>query len=95
MFTETFGYSLEFMYFIGVCEILGATGFLIGFWKSQLTFVTSGWSVLLMAGAAFSHLNAGEEFGEAMPSIILLILGIVAFISNRTKIPKKEQNFLG
>jgi uncharacterized membrane protein YphA (DoxX/SURF4 family) len=95
MFTEAFEYSLGFMYLIGVCEILVAFGFLIGFWKSQLTFLASGGAVLFMAGAAVSHFNAGEGIDEAMPSIILLILGIVTIIGKRTKISKKEQSFLG
>ena len=95
MFTEVFGYSLWFMYLTGICEILVAIGFIVGFLKSQFTFHASGWSVLLMAGAAISHINAGERIVEAMPSIILLILGIVVFIGKRTKILKKEQSYLG
>ncbi|MFC0273232.1 DoxX family protein [Metabacillus herbersteinensis] len=94
MFTEAFGYSLWFMYLTGIFEILVAIGFIVGFGKSQFTFHASVWSVLLMAGAAISHINAGEEMVEAMPSIILLILGFVTFIGKRTMISKKEQSNL-
>lgn len=94
MFTEAFGYSVGFMYFIGVCEILGAIGFLIGFWKSQFASLASVWLVLLMTGAAVSHLNAGQGIGDTMPSIVLLILGVVVFIGKRTKTPK-EQSYQG
>lgn len=93
MFTEVLGYSLWFMYLTGIFEILLAIGFLVGFWKSQFTFHTSVWSVLLMAGAAISHINAGEEIVEAMPSIILLILGSVTFIGKRNDIKKRTQLF--
>ncbi|MCI2256471.1 DoxX family protein [Domibacillus sp. PGB-M46] len=95
VFTEAFSYSVEFMYIVGVFEILGAIGLLIGFWKSQFTLLASGGSVLLMAGAVFSHLNAGQSIGVTIPSIILLILGIVIFIGGRTKTLKKEQSYQG
>jgi uncharacterized membrane protein YphA (DoxX/SURF4 family) len=84
VFTETFGYSVEFMYIVGVCEILGAIGLLIGFWNSQFALMASVGAVLLMAGAAFTHLNAGQG-----------ILGIVVFVGERTKTPKKEQSYQG
>jgi putative oxidoreductase len=95
MFTETFSYSVEFMYIVGVFEILGAIGLLIGFWNSQFALLASGGAVLLMAGAAFTHLNAGQGIGDTMPSIVLLILGIIVFVGERTKTPKKEQSYQG
>ncbi len=45
-----------------------------------------------MAGAGFSHFNANEGIEEAMPSIIILFLGIVAFISKRIIISKEHSN---
>ncbi|MEW9501021.1 DoxX family protein [Jeotgalibacillus marinus] len=80
LFTETFDYSKSFMYFVGVCEILGALGLLIGFWKSKIALLASGGLVLLMGGAAYSHFNAGQGFEEAMRSLVLFVLGIVVFI---------------
>lgn len=84
LFTDVFGYSLGFMHFVGVCEILGGVGLLIGFWNPRIALLASGGLVLLMAGAAFSHLHAGQGIGVAMPSLILLVLGVVIFIGKRT-----------
>ena len=80
LFTEAFGYSEAFMYFVGICEILGALGLLIGFWKSKIALLASGGLVLLMGGAAFSHFNAGQGIEEAMASLILFVLSLVVFI---------------
>ncbi|HZH63110.1 MAG TPA: DoxX family protein [Metabacillus sp.] len=95
MFTKTFDYSLWFMYVIGIGEILVGIGLIAGFWKSRLTFSASILSVMLMAGAVISHINAGEKIGEVMPSILLMILGLVTFIGKRLMISKKEQSYLG
>ncbi|MCU6792923.1 MULTISPECIES: DoxX family protein [Paenibacillus] len=89
LFTEAFGYSLGFMYFVGACEVLGAIGLLVGFWKPRIALLVSGGLVLLMAGAVFSHLQAGQGIGTAIPSFILLIIGLVIFIGKRNKSLKK------
>ncbi|MED4267857.1 DoxX family protein [Priestia megaterium] len=77
------GYSLGLMYFVGVCEVLGAIGLLVGFWKSKMGLLASGGLILLMAGAAFTHLKAGQGIGAAMPALIFLILSLVVFIGKR------------
>ncbi|MEK8127126.1 DoxX family protein [Paenibacillus filicis] len=79
----SFGYSLELMYFVGLCEVIGAIGLVVGFWKSRIGLLASGGLALLMAGAVFSHLNAGQGIGAALPAFILLILSVVVFIGKR------------
>ncbi|NGY89461.1 DoxX family protein [Bacillus megaterium] len=39
---EGFGYPLGLMYFVGICEIVGAIGLLVGFWKSRIALLASG-----------------------------------------------------
>ncbi len=78
-----FGYPLGFMYFVGFCEVLGAIGLFVGFWKSRITLLASGGLVLLMAGAVFSHINAGQGIGLMMPALVFLILSLVVFLGKR------------
>lgn len=81
---KSLGLSLGFMYFVGACEVLGAIGLLLGFWKSKLGLLASGGLVLLMAGAAFSHLKAGQGMGAALPAVIFLIFSSFVFVGKRT-----------
>ncbi|MEW9672768.1 DoxX family protein [Ammoniphilus sp. 3BR4] len=74
---KSLGYSLGMMRFVGACEVLGAIGLLLG-------LLASGGLVLLMAGAAFSHLKAGQGIGLAMPAVIFLILSLFVFTGKRT-----------
>ncbi|MDO6851673.1 hypothetical protein COE08_00990 [Priestia megaterium] len=77
------GYPLGLMYFVGICELLGAIGLLVGFWKPKMVLLASGGLTLLMAGAVFSHLKAGQGLGVAMPALVFLILSLVVFIGRR------------
>ncbi|MFB9760517.1 DoxX family protein [Ectobacillus funiculus] len=80
---EGFGYPLGFMYFVGFCEVLGAIGLLIGFWKSRIALLASGGLVLLMAGAVFAHFKAGQGIGLAMPALVFFILSLVVLLGKR------------
>ncbi|XEC96059.1 DoxX family protein [Paenibacillus tarimensis] len=92
MLVQTFtalGYSTGFMYFLGVCEVLGAIGLLVGFWRPILAMLASVGLILLLAGAVFSHLKAGQGMGEAMPAFVLLILTLVLVIGNRAQLKRR------
>ena len=80
---EGFGYPLGFMYFVGFCEVLGAIGLLIGFWKSRIALLASGGLVLLMVGAVFAHFKAGQGIGLAMPALVFFILSLVVLLGKR------------
>lgn len=80
---EGFGYPLGFMYFVGFCEVLGAIGLLIGFWKSGIALLASGGLVLLMVGAVFAHFKAGQGIGLAMPALVFFILSLVVLLGKR------------
>lgn len=82
-FTNVYGYGLGFMYVVGVVEVIAAIGLLIGFWKKNLIMIFSGLIIVVMAGAVFTHFQAGQGFGAAMPSIILLILAIIVLWGQR------------
>ncbi|MGM0878167.1 MAG: DoxX family protein [Bacillota bacterium] len=80
---EALGFPLGFMYFVGVCEIAGALGLLVGFWKKKIALLASGGLVLVMAGAAISHLMAGQGMGAAMPALVFFILSLVVLLGKR------------
>jgi putative oxidoreductase len=82
-FTNIYGYGTGLMYVVGVVEILSALGLFIGLWKKNLVPVFSGILTVVMAGAVFTHLNAGQGFGVAMMPFILLILAIIVFFGQR------------
>lgn len=80
---ESLGLPLGFMFILGVCEIAGALGLLVGFWKKKIALLASGGLVLLMAGAAISHLMAGQGMAAAMPALVFFILSLVVFLGKR------------
>jgi putative oxidoreductase len=78
-FNNVYGYGTGFMYVVGAIEIISAIGLLIGYWKKNLVPIFSGVLIVVMAGAVFTHLQAGQGFGVAMTPLILLILAVVVF----------------
>ncbi|HVH96848.1 MAG TPA: DoxX family protein, partial [Bacillus sp. (in: firmicutes)] len=62
-FNNVYGYGTGFMYVVGAIEIISAIGLLIGYWKKNLVPIFSGVLIVVMAGAVFTHLQAGQGFG--------------------------------
>ena len=75
---EGWGYPIFFMYVIGLCEVAGA----IGLWLRRFSFAAKVCILLLMAGAALTHL-AFDTFQDAVPPIILIILTAVTLVLHR------------
>lgn len=89
-FTNIYGYGTGAMYAVGAIEIIAAVGLLLGFWKKKPVPIFSALLAVIMAGAAVTHLMAGQGFGAAMVPIILLILAIAVFTGhNRLAKTKK------
>jgi uncharacterized membrane protein YphA (DoxX/SURF4 family) len=80
---EALGLPLGFMYFVGICEIVGAIGLLVGFWRKGIALIASGGLALVMAGAVVSHLLAGQGLGSAMPALLFFILSLVVLFGKR------------
>ena len=78
-FNNVYGYGTGFMYAVGAIEIISAIGLLIGYWRKNLVPIFSGVLIVVMAGAVFTHLQAGQGFGVAITPLILLILAVVVF----------------
>ena len=75
---EGWGYPIFFMYIIGICEVAGA----IGLWLRRFSYAAKVCFILLMAGAALTHL-VFDTFQEAMAPIILIILTAVTLWLHR------------
>lgn len=88
-FNEIFGYGTGFMYVVGSIEVISAVGLILGFWRNKLVIISSGVLCVVMAGAVFTHLKAGQGFGVASMPLILLLLSMIVFFSQRTRLQTK------
>lgn len=82
-FNNVYGYGTGFMYIVGAIEVISAIGLLIGYWKKDLVPIFSGLLAVVMAGAVFTHLQAGQGFGVTMMPFLFLILAVVVFFGHR------------
>ncbi|WP_088041802.1 DoxX family protein [Bacillus sp. EAC] len=85
-FIEVYGYSKGLMYTIGTFEVLGAIGLFVGFWKNKVTKLASTGLAIIMVGAVYTHLHAGQGFGVAMTPFILLVLTLIIVLSRGGKL---------
>lgn len=62
---------------VGVAELLGSLGLLIGLWLSWLGVVAAICLVVLTAGALVSHLRVEDTPKEMLPAFVYLLLGLL------------------
>lgn len=79
---HTLGYSVGFIYFIGVVELLVAAGLIAGFWRAAIGYASLLVAFVVLAGAVGSNLIAGL-YGEAVSPLIGLLLTVAVFFGNR------------
>lgn len=72
---ENWGYPVFFIYVIGLCEVAGA----IGMWLRRFSYAAKVCLIILMAGAAGTHL-VFDTFMEALAPIILIVLIAVTLL---------------
>jgi hypothetical protein len=72
------GYPLAAFKAVGAMEIGGAAGLLVGLYWPPLGIAASTGLLLLLAGAAASHLRAGDGIKEITPVALFAALLIVA-----------------
>ena len=74
---QEWGFSKGFLFFIGGAEALGGLALLI----PRLSAVSAMGLMVIMVGAAYTHLINGDGFGATLPSTVLfLLLGIVVYL---------------
>ncbi len=74
LFSAHFGYPGYLALFIGACETAGAIGILI----PRLATPAAAGLAIIMAGAAVSHLQAGDSARDVM--VPLVVLALLAFV---------------
>ncbi|WP_051620954.1 DoxX family protein [Paenibacillus sp. UNC451MF] len=89
-FNGIYGYGTGFMYVVGGIEVVSAVGLLLGFWRNKLISVFSGVLIIVMGGAVFTHLKAGQGFGVATMPLVLLVLCLIVFLGH-SKISKTRK----
>src|SRR5437660_1595078 len=72
---EQFGYPDWFRALIGGVEVGGALALLL----PRTAFYAAGALAVVMAGAVFTHLRAGEVPQAAVPLVLLGLLALVAY----------------
>lgn len=65
---------------IGVLEILGAAGLIVGLWLEALGVAAAAGLALLMAGAIVYHVRANERGKELAPPAALLAVSVVTAV---------------
>lgn len=71
------GYPLYLLPILGVWKILGVIAILIPKFPLVKEWAYAGF-FFAMSGAAISHLVVGQSFGEAIPSLVLLLMTILS-----------------
>jgi putative oxidoreductase len=73
---QKWGFSMTFMYFIGVCEIAGAAGLLL---KKTWVYAAIGLALLMLGGIG-THIFNSEAF--IPPLVLLLLTGTFLWLRN-------------
>ncbi|NGF57797.1 DoxX family protein [Parapedobacter sp. SGR-10] len=75
---SSLGYPLYVLSILGVWKILGVIAILIPKFPLLKEWAYAGF-FFAMSGAAISHLATGQQFVEAVPSLILLIVTVLSW----------------
>lgn len=74
---QEWGFTKGFLFFIGAAEALGGLALLI----PRVSAGSAMGLMVIMMGAACTHMINGDGFGATLPSTVLfLLLGIVAYL---------------
>ena len=72
------GYPVYLLTILGVWKIFGVAALLIPKFPLLKEWAYAGFFFVL-SGAFFSHLAAGDSFGEMLPSLLFLILTVISW----------------
>ncbi|MFJ8957748.1 DoxX family protein [Lentzea sp. NPDC102401] len=77
---ETHGFTADGYRNIGLLEVAGAAGLLIGLWWAPLGIAAALGLTLLMAGAVIVHVRAKDKVAETVPAVVLTLLAGAALV---------------
>jgi hypothetical protein len=69
---------------IGVCEVAGAAGALIGLALRPLGIAALGGLVLVAVAACATQVKLRHALGEALPAVLALVLSVAALVLQAT-----------
>lgn len=73
---KAYGFSSNFMYFIGFLKVSTAGFLLAGLWYPQLIFSAALVMAFLMLGAISMHIKVRDTFKKAFPAILMLCMSL-------------------
>lgn len=76
---EGFGFPAAFMYFVGLCEVAGA----VGLWLRRFSYAAKVCLILLMAGAAGTHLVFDTMTEAAAPIILIVLIAVTLALHHK------------
>jgi uncharacterized membrane protein YphA (DoxX/SURF4 family) len=74
------GFTVGQYQLIGVAEVAGAAGLVIGLWWAPIGVAAAVGLTLLMVGAVITHVRFKEKFALVAPSLVLAVLSAVAVV---------------
>jgi uncharacterized membrane protein YphA (DoxX/SURF4 family) len=74
------GVSLRLARLIGLLEILGAAGLVIGLWAGPLGIAAATGLVVLMSGAVIYHVRARDTAKKTMPAVTMIVFSAAVLI---------------
>jgi len=77
---ERFGFPYPRFRLIGVAEVLGAVGLIVGLFVPWIAVVSGIGLVLLMIGGAATHLRAKDPVPKAVPAVVAGALSAVVVV---------------
>jgi len=77
---ETHGFTADGYRNIGLLEVAGAAGLLIGLWWAPLGIAAALGLTLLMAGAVIVHVRAKDKVAETVPAAVLTLLAAATLV---------------
>ncbi|MEM7803003.1 MAG: DoxX family protein [Chloroflexota bacterium] len=81
-FINIYGYPLWFMYVIGVLQVVGS----IMLWIPRTRYMAAALFLIIMVGAAYSHVIAGEYL-EIIQNVVLIGLCGLVLWHDRENVP--------
>ncbi|CAH1226020.1 hypothetical protein PAECIP111891_05879 [Paenibacillus allorhizoplanae] len=82
IFTSTYGYSVGFMYIVGVVELITGIGLIIGLWHPRIALLSAGVIAMIMASAMLTHIRSHEGMRTSIPPLIFLAMAIFLVARN-------------
>jgi hypothetical protein len=71
----------QFRVWVGILEILGGTGQLVGLWSLPIHFVSTGGLTLLMFLGVVVRLRLRDGFIQSMQAVVFFILNLYLFVN--------------